>query len=142
MADHNEVSVDHVHELSRSDLATEWARIYRAPTPSLSPELLRLGIAHRLQSKRKGGLKPETKRLLTECSRAAQEASAGPVPTLARKLTPGTKLVRDWRGAGYVVTVLEEGFDYDGKTWRSLSAIAKAITGTHRNGPRFFGVSK
>ncbi|HCE21025.1 MAG TPA: hypothetical protein DF282_00725 [Hyphomonas sp.] len=54
---------------------------------------------------------------------------------------PGTRLVRDWRGIGHTVTVLDDGFEYDGKVWRSLTAIAKAVTGTHRNGPRSFGLT-
>lgn len=60
---------------------------------------------------------------------------------MARKLTPGTRLVRDWHGVGHTVTVLEQGFAYGGKEWRSLSAIAKTITGAHWSGPRFFGLT-
>jgi Protein of unknown function (DUF2924) len=60
---------------------------------------------------------------------------------MPRKLTPGTRLVRDWHGLGHTVIVLDDGFEYDGKHWRSLTAIAKAITGTAWNGPRFFGLT-
>lgn len=60
---------------------------------------------------------------------------------MPRKLTPGTRLVRDWHGAGHTVTVLDDGFEYGGKRWKSLTAIAKAITGAHWNGPRFFGLA-
>jgi len=142
MANDDGLSVDYLQELSRYELATEWARVYRTPAPCLSPDLLRLGIAYRLQCKKDEGLKLETTHLLTECSKAAQQSPYAPAQLLARKLTPGTKLVRDWHGVGHVVTVLDEGFEYDGQTWRSLTAIAKAITGTHRNGPRFFGLSR
>jgi hypothetical protein len=55
---------------------------------------------------------------------------------------PGTRLVRDWHGIGHTVIVLEDGFEYAGERWKSLTAIAKAITGTHWNGPRFFGLSE
>ena len=66
----------------------------------------------------------------------------GAVPKpLPRKLTPGTRLVRDWHGVGHTVIVLESGFEYDGKHWKSLTAIAKVITGAHWNGPRFFGLT-
>lgn len=61
---------------------------------------------------------------------------------MPRKLTPGTRLVRDWHGVGHTVIVLERGFGYDGKQWKSLSAIATAITGAHWNGPRFFGLTE
>ena len=67
-------------------------------------------------------------------------ASGKPLPAL--KLTLGTKLVRDWHGEGHTVTVLDDGFEYDGRRWKSLSAIAKAITGTKWNGPRYFGLTR
>lgn len=70
----------------------------------------------------------------------ARRNSKDRVPA-AIKLSPGTKLVRDWHGVGHTVTVLEKGFDYDGKVWSSLTAIASAITGSKWNGPRFFGVT-
>ncbi|MCZ8172425.1 MAG: DUF2924 domain-containing protein, partial [Brevundimonas sp.] len=59
-----------------------------------------------------------------------------------RKLTPGTRLVRDWRGVGHTVVVLDDGFEYDRKHWKSLTAIAKAITGNQWNGPLFFGLAE
>jgi hypothetical protein len=71
-------------------------------------------------------------------ARVAKPENKGPMP---RKLTPGTRLVRDWHRAGYTVIVLEDGFEYAGKRWSSFTAIAKAITGCHWNGPRFFGLS-
>ena len=101
--------------------------------------VLRLGIAYRLQEKKQGGLSRESKRLLRQAIAVARQDSVAATPP--RRLAPGTRLVRDWHGAGHTVTVLDEGFEYDGSTWRSLTAIAKAITGTHRNGPRFFGLT-
>ncbi|KEZ00655.1 hypothetical protein AI27_03015 [Sphingomonas sp. BHC-A] len=61
---------------------------------------------------------------------------------MPRKLTVGTRLVRDWHGVGHTVIVLDEGFEYKGQRWRSLTAVAKAITGTHWNGNRFFGLTE
>jgi hypothetical protein len=69
---------------------------------------------------------------------AAEQGRAAP----PRKLTPGTRLVRDWHGVGHTVVVTESGFEYSGKSWKSLSAIAREITGTHWNGPRFFGLGE
>jgi len=127
---------DQLVGMSAGELAREWERVYRAPAPGLSADLLRLGIAWRLQERRLGGLSRDARAAL-------RKAAAGrkTVPKLRRKLTPGTRLVRDWHGNGHTVTVLEKGFEYDGKTWPSLTAIAKAITGTHWNGPRFFGLT-
>ena len=127
---------------SQSELKEEWARRIGGPTPNISPDLLRLGIAYRLQERRHGSISRETKRILLQTSRLATEGSARSATPSPRKLTPGTRLVRDWHGTGHTVTVLESGFEYDGGQWRSLTAIAKAITGTHRNGPRFFGLTQ
>lgn len=126
-------------ELSADELRTEWARRYGAPAPSLSPDLLRLGIGYRLQEQRLGGMSRPTRSVLRQVARRAAEGdSKAPLP---RKLTPGSRLVRDWHGNGHTVVVLDNGFEYDGRHWRSLTAIAKAITGTHWNGYRFFGLS-
>ncbi len=131
-----------LNELSIADLKEEWARCHGVPAPNLSVDLLRLGIAYRLQEKRHGGISRESKRILLRASRTAGESGGAATSSPPRKLTPGTQLVRDWRGVGYTVTVLERGFEYDGQKFRSLTAIAKAITGTHRNGPRFFGLTQ
>jgi hypothetical protein len=126
-------------ELPGEELKTEWARRYGAPSPNLSPELLRLGLGFKLQEQRLGGLSRSTRLMLRQVVGRAEAGSTGPAP---RKLTPGTQLVRDWHGVGHTVIVLEGGFEYDGKRWKSLTAIAKAITGAHWNGPRFFGLSE
>ncbi|MEO1731855.1 MAG: DUF2924 domain-containing protein [Pseudomonadota bacterium] len=135
------ISLERLEELAGAGLKEEWERCHGAPAPNLSAELLRLGIAHRLQEKSHGGISRETKRFLLQTARAANERSERPTSPPPRKLTPGTRLVRDWHGTGHTVTVLDDGFEYDGQVWRSLTAIAKAITGTHRNGPRFFGLT-
>lgn len=134
--------LDQLEELSIAELREEWVRCHGAPAPRLSADLLRLGVAHRLQEKRHGGVSHETKRILLQASRSSNSGSKRPASPPQRKLTPGTRLVRDWHGAGHTVIVLDKGFEYEGQVWRSLTAIAKAITGTHRNGPRFFGLAR
>ena len=133
------ITLDRLAEMPTDELKVEWARRYAAPTPNLSPELLRLGIAYRLQEQRLGGVSRSTKSLLRELAGQHRDGERKSSPP--RKLTIGTRLIRDWHGVGHTVTVLENGFEYDGKQWRSLTAIAKAITGSHWNGPRFFGLS-
>lgn len=133
------MALDRLGELGPTELKEEWARCHGAPAPSVTPDLLRLGIAYKLQEKKQGGLCREIKRLLRQAITIAQQDNAMAPPP--RRLSPGTRLVRDWHGTGHTVTVLNEGFEYDGRAWRSLTAIAKAITGTHRNGPRFFGLT-
>lgn len=126
-------------DLSSEDLKSEWARRYGAPAPGLSPDLLRLGLGYRLQEQKLGGVSRSTRTLLRRVAvRGGQGDQGKPLP---RKLTPGTRLVRDWHGVGHTVIVLQGGFEYDGKCWKSLTAIARAITGTHWNGPRFFGLT-
>jgi len=133
------VTLDRLAEMPTEELRAEWARRYAAPAPNLSPDQLRLGIGYRLQEQKLGGLTRSTRTLLRRmAARSPEDTPEGPPP---RKLTPGTRLVRDWHGVGHTVTVLEDGFEYDGRSWRSLTAIAKAITGSQWNGPRFFGLS-
>ncbi|MFC0590410.1 DUF2924 domain-containing protein [Novosphingobium aquiterrae] len=127
-------------DLPPEELKAEWARRFGAPTPSLSPDLLRLGVGYKLQEQRLGGLSRGTRSMLRKISaRAGEGAEKKPMP---RKLTPGTRLVRDWHGVGHTVTVLADGFEYDGKHWKTLTAVAKAITGAHWNGPLFFGLTE
>ena len=133
------INLDRIAGMSTDELNEEWARRYAAPAPNLSPELLRLGIAYRLQEQRLGGVSRSTKTLLRQLATQSREGERkGPPP---RKLTPGTRLVRDWHGVGPTVTVQEDGFEYDSRNWQSLTAIAKAISGSHCSGPGFFGLT-
>jgi len=121
--------------MTGAELSVEWERAYKAPAPKLSAELLRMGVAWRLQEKQLGSLSRGARQLL----QADDDAKAAKVRQ--RKLTPGTRLLRDWHGEGHSVTVLEEGFQYDGRHWPSLTAIARHITGARWSGPRFFGMT-
>lgn len=133
------VSLGQLAELPPEDLKAEWERRYGAPAPALSPDLLRLGIGYKLQEQKQGGISRGTRSLLRQVAAQAEEGSAKPLP---RKLTPGTRLVRDWHGVGHTVIALEQSFGYDCKHWKSLTAIAKAITGNQWNGPLFFGLAE
>lgn len=100
----------------------------------LSQPFLRRFIAFELQSRRKGGL--------PRAVAAAIEKGAGGKPRrVSPSLKPGGRLVREWNGVSHVVDVTEVGFAWNGRSYRSLSAIARAITGAHWSGPRFFGLS-
>jgi len=134
------MSLGRLADLPPEDLKAEWVRRFGAPAPALSLDLLRLGIGYKLQEQWLGGMSRATRSLLRQVAVPAGESGAGrPLP---RKLTPGTRLVRDWHGVGHTVTVLEDGFEYDGGHWKSLTAIARAISGTHWNGPLFFGLAE
>lgn len=110
-----------------AELRMEWERVYNSPAPNISDELLRHGIAYRMQ----GGL-----------SRAATDALRGSGKAPRQALKPGTQLVRSWNGRTIAVTVEDNGFLYDGQRLASLSAIARLVTGTSWSGPRFFGLKE
>ena len=107
------------------------------------PGNLELRIGYRIQDLAHGGIKPATRRPLDAL--AAEIALGAPGPLIAdpRRPIPGTKLVREWEGEGeeHVVTVLTEGFEWQGRRFKSLSAAVRAITGSHWNGWKFFGLA-
>ena len=111
-------------------LRDEWRRRYGPPPKMRSTELLARLLAWRIQADAFGGLDSTTIRLLK---------AETPVPAKVL-LDPGTRLFREWQGRRHEVTVLEQGFGYAGREYRSLSEVARAITGTRWNGPRFFGL--
>jgi hypothetical protein len=122
------------------ELRTEWRRLYRKPPPHrLSRDLLIRGIAYKIQETVHGGLSKPTLRRLTILS---DQTASGAGKKLDRQAAfkPGTKLLRAWNGTTHEVQVLVDGFEWRGQTYASLSKIAKAITGAHWSGPRFFGL--
>ena len=128
----------------RAELLALWtATVGRPPQFRASRELLASALAWQLQERKFGGLKPATRRKLGVIA-SAQERNkpTRSLPPPARNLHPGTAIVKRWRGAEHVVTVLAEGFQHQGKVYDSLSQLAREITGTRWNGPAFFGLRK
>jgi len=122
------------------DLRERWKTLYgKEPSGGICRSFLIRAIAYRLQEKAFGGLKPSTRRLL---ARVAKETAAGSSPKRPpiRKAKTGTILVREWQGAAHRVTMLREGVSFNGKLYRSLSEVAREITGSRWSGPRFFGL--
>ncbi len=121
-------------------LRREWRRLYRSHPPlHIRRDLLVLAIAWKLQERVHGGLTAAQKRKLAgiaEELKKGGDLSTGP----AIRLKPGLRLVREWRGETHTVLVLEDGFEWNGQRRRSLSAIAREITGTRWSGPLFFGL--
>ncbi len=126
--------------LSRKDLINEWSRIYRShPPQKFRRELLVLGIAWKQQECLLGGLSAATKRQLDELARTmAEKSDLGRLRTIS--LRPGARLIREWDGETHEVLVVDDGFQWRGQIWASLSAIAREMTGTRWSGPRFFGL--
>ena len=123
-------------------LRREWRRLYRSHPPKRAGrDLLARAIAYRLQERARGGLSAATKRKLRTFAEQL-ESGDGNAFDPGIVLKPGAKLVREWHGKTYTVVVLENGFQFDGRRFRSLSQIARKITGTHWSGPRFFGLKR
>jgi hypothetical protein len=124
---------------SLDELRREWRRLYHQDPPRISRDLLVLGIAYRLQEIKHGGLGKATLRKLQTLAKTLRATGRiGPTPSLSLK--PGARLVREWRGRTHTVTVTENGFEYAGTNYPSLTKIAREITGAHWSGPRFFAL--
>jgi len=134
-----EGKIDRIRSLGLVELRCEWRRLHRGEPPRISRDLLVLALGYRLQEIAHGGLGKSTRRKLQTIAKALQTTGrVGPAPSLSLK--PGARLVRQWRGRTHTVTVTEEGFDYAGTNYSSLTKIAKTITGAHWSGPRFFSL--
>lgn len=127
--------------LPPAQLRSLWRDTFRQPAPDIGPDLLRRGIANRLQEPVHGSLTGATKREIARLrKRVERTGKAG--PTHAISLKNGTRLVREWNGKSYDVLVCDVGFEFEGRQYASLSHIAREITGAHWSGPRFFGLRK
>jgi hypothetical protein len=123
---------------STAELRQMWTELFDRDPPVLGRRYLEDRLAHQLQVLRHGGLSDRARRELDALvdqldPKAARRRDPG-------RPIPGTRLVREWRGAEHVVTVREHDFEYEGRPYRSLSAVARQIAGTRWNGWAFFGL--
>lgn len=121
------------------ELRAKWRDVHRSVAPDIGPDLLRRGIAYRLQERRQGSLASSTRRDIERLIKQYEKGESA-VPGGAPSLKTGTRLVRSWRGKMHHVLVLDEGYEFDGRRYHSLTQIAADVTGTHWSGPRFFGI--
>jgi Protein of unknown function (DUF2924) len=137
------VEIARLRDLDVKALRVQWHNVLGRPAPLHLPRhLLFRMVAYRLQAERFGDLDPQSKRALdgTEAPEKAGQNAAAPHAERLTELKTGTILGREWNGRMHRVSVLANGFAYEGKTYSSLSKIAFAITSTRWNGPRFFGL--
>ena len=127
--------------LSLGDLRLEWRRLYRAEPPRLSRDIMMRAVGYRLQEIAHGGLSKVTQRRLMALA-AEFETSGRIAPLPGPRIKPGSHLVREWHGRTHTVCVTDDGFAFEGKTYRSLTKIARDITGAQWSGPRFFGLKR
>jgi hypothetical protein len=126
--------------LNIGELRQQWRSLYKTQAPpNLSRELLVRAVAHRMQELALGGLRSEPRRHLLRIAQQFKETGKAAI-RVRSELKPGTRLMREWQGRIYDVLVLDEGFSWQNTHYRSLSALARKITGTAWSGPLFFGL--
>jgi hypothetical protein len=135
-----EAELARLRDLGLPELRAVWQKRYGTPAPkTLRRKILILSIAWRIQADVLGGLKPATRKYLRQVA-AATRAGTKVTSFSSVRIKPGTKLIRVWQDRTHTVTALDSGFDWQGRRYRSLSHIARTITGTRWNGLVFFGV--
>ena len=127
-----------LHDMDQNGLKALWREYFGAEPPAYRRGFLIRGLAHRIQELTFGGLDTQHQRRLEALVDNKAKPTAKPA---VRDLLPGTRLVRDWKGVAHEVTVLGHGYEYQGRKFRSLSAIARQIAGSRWNGWLFFGVA-
>jgi hypothetical protein len=129
-----ETEIGRLLDLSLLELRQRWRALFDHPAPkSLRRNFLARAVAYQMQVKAYGGLSAATKRQLREIANAARNGDANPIFGNSR-IKLGTQMVRQWRNTTHTVTALANGFEWNGRTYKSLSAVANAITGTNWNG--------
>ncbi len=139
--DHTLTRLDALKTTPTSDLKAQWRDLFETEPPPFNRRFLESRLAYRIQELTYGGLKPETVKRLEDLG---EQLDGGNIATrrIRADLKPiaGTRLIREWQGAEQIVTVMQDGFEWQGRPYQSLSAIARAITGTRWNGWVFFGL--
>ena len=129
-----------LESLGLDRLREEWRRLHQTPPPKrLSRDILLRGITYKMQETAFGGLSKAIFRKLQ--TSASTDASPAKKRRSRPSFKPGTRLVREWHGVTHTVVILSDGVEWRGQRYRSLSVVARQITGAHWSGPRFFGLN-
>ena len=127
--------------LSPAQTRSEWHRLFRREVPQHSPHLLKRSMAWKLQARTEGDISPSMRRTLDRLIRTERNGDESSIE-MSSDIPVGTKLIREWHGRTIQVLVTDQGFEHAGRHYRSLSQIARHVTGAHWSGPRFFGLVK
>ena len=128
-------------EKSTAELKTMWRELYDREPPAFNKPFLVKRLAYRIQELAYGGLSARAEAKLNELVEEEDRRVKGKQPVhKGDRLIAGTRLVREWQGMEHTATVLDDGFEYQGWRYKSLSAVARVITGTRWNGPLWFGL--
>ncbi len=137
-----EAGIRRLPDLSLDELRGRWKALFGSPAPvSLRRKFLARAVAYQMQVQAYGGLSNATKRRLREIAEAVRRGNPD-AAGIARHIRPGTQMLRQWRDKTHTVTAIAGGFEWNGQTYKSLSAVAKDITGTNWNGYAFFGIKR
>jgi hypothetical protein len=137
-----EAEIRRLPDLGLDELRARWKTLFGHPAPkSLRRDFLARAVAYQMQVEAYGGLSETTKRRLREIAAAVRRGDAD-AAGIGSQTRPGTQMIRQWKDKTHTVTALSDGFEWDGRVYKSLSAIAKAITGTNWNGYAFFGIKR
>jgi len=134
--------IDELNRMSMDQLRKRWADLLGTDPGRLGRQYLIRRLAYRIQELAYGGLSQETRKQLKAVADGRPTGVGKPRRRGKVNLSTGTRLLREWHGERYEVVVEADGFRYDGKTYRSLSAVARAITGSHISGNHFFGLTR
>jgi hypothetical protein len=130
--------------MNMDELRAEWRELYGSEPPRNNRQFIESRLAYRIQELAYGGLKLETSKrlqaLVEELEAESQSPASRRSASPEQNLLVGTRLLREWQGIEHTVTVLDSGFEWEGRPYASLSSVARAITGTRWNGPLFFGL--
>jgi hypothetical protein len=136
-------ALDSLPKLGATDLRRLWAQAFGQPlTLRVQKDLLIKFLAYRLQEQAYGGLRSATVKRLQKLASEFAHADSPPASIDSPRFKPGTRLIREWQGKTFEVTVMDRGFAFRGDRYGSLSEIAREITGARWSGPRFFGLKK
>jgi len=137
-----EAEIGQLPNLSLLELRNRWKTLFGHPAPkSLRRNFLARAVAYQMQVEAYGGLSVVTKRRLRAIASAVRNGDASAMLGGSR-IRPGTQMIRQWQSTTHTVTALGDGFEWNGRTYKSLSAVANAITGTNWNGFAFFGIKR
>ncbi len=126
--------------LPPEELRTMWRELFGSEPPPYNKSFLARRLGYRLQELAFGGLAPASAARLDEMADEIEKTGSIKVRRAAAAPVVGARLIRDWRGEMHEVAVLSGGYEYRGRVFKSLSVIARTITGTRWNGPAFFGL--
>ena len=130
-------------KLSRSQLLDRWQKLYgKTPPPGIRREIMIPFLAYRIQENTEGGLSPAAQAMLKSAVRQLKRMQHSKTPVRKSRMKSGTRLLRHWKGGLHEVDVTESAYQYRDHEYRSLSEIARKITGTRWSGPAFFGLTK